>query len=91
MPDASIIQEVHPRNEIDLEIFSDSDWANNEDDCCSTTSYFFKIIGGSVFWASRCQKIMAMSSMEAEYITLSEVVCKSKWITELIKDLGFQI
>ena len=78
-------------NEINLKVFSDLDWANNEDDRRSTTGYFFKIVGGSVSWASRRQKTVAMLSIEVEYMALLEVVCESKWIIELIKDLGFQI
>ena len=56
---------MHSGNEIDLEVFSDSDWANNEDDCCSITGYLFKIAGRSVSWALRCQKIVAILSIEA--------------------------
>ena len=91
MPNTSIVQEIHPRKEINLKVFSDSDWANNKDDHHSTTGYLFKITGGPISWASRHQKTVAISSTKTKYMTLSEAARKSKWITKLIKDLNFQI
>ena len=82
---------MHPDNKINLKIFSDSDWANNKDNHHSTTSYLFKIVGGLISWILRCQKTVAISFIKIKYMALSEVVCESKWITTLIKDLDFQI
>ena len=54
IPDVELNLPGHIENSED----SDSDWANNEDDCCSTTGYLFKIAGGPVSWASRRQKML---------------------------------
>ena len=77
--------------EIDLKVFSNLDWVNNEDDYWSIIDYFFKIAGESISWTSKHQKTVTILFIEAKYMALSEAVYESKWITEFIKDLGFQI
>lgn len=48
--------------------FSDSDWAGNLDDMKSTPSNLFSIGSGACSWQSKKQKVVALSSAEAEYI-----------------------
>ena len=52
--------------------YADATFANM-DKHKSTSRYIFKIAGGMVTWYSQKQSVMALSSMEAEYIALSEV------------------
>lgn len=55
--------------------FCDSDWGGNVDDSKSTSGYAFSI-GSSVFsWSSKKQSIVALSTTEVEYISLSTVGC----------------
>ena len=56
----------------ELTAFVDSDWANSKEDRKSTTGYVI-FYHGPISWVSRCQKYVALSSTEAEYIALTEV------------------
>jgi hypothetical protein len=52
--------------------FSDSDWASDITDRKSVTSNFVTLGQGPISWLSRKQKTIALSSMEAEYMAISD-------------------
>jgi len=56
---------------IDVLGYSDSDFASDEDDRKSYTGYVFLICGG-VSWSTHKQSTVAFSSMESEYMALSD-------------------
>ncbi|KRX30468.1 Retrovirus-related Pol polyprotein from transposon TNT 1-94 [Trichinella sp. T6] len=43
---------------------------------------------GPIAWSSRVQKTIALSTVEAEYMALTEGVKEVKWIRQLLMDLG---
>ena len=59
-------------NESELIGYSDADWASDPDTRRSTTGYVFQINGGTIAWATQKQRTIALSSMEAEYMALTE-------------------
>jgi hypothetical protein len=69
----------------------DADWAGCEDTRHSTTGYIFTLAGGPVSWSSQKQKVVALSTCEAEYIALSEAVKEALWIKSFINDLNIGI
>jgi hypothetical protein len=52
--------------------FSDSDWGGNKIDRKSITGYIYMINNGAVSWSSHKQTTVATSTMEAEYMALSD-------------------
>ena len=50
--------------------FADSDWASDPITRKSTTGYLVKLANGVFCWNSRAQKSIALSSTEAEYMSL---------------------
>lgn len=52
--------------------YADADWGSNIDDRRSYTGFAFKLSNASVSWDSRKQRTVAMSSTEAEYMSLSD-------------------
>jgi hypothetical protein len=50
---------------------SNSDYAADQDDSKSTSAYVFQLFGGPVSWKAQKQSVVATSTMEAEYIGLS--------------------
>ena len=74
-----------------LVAFTDSDWAADKIQCRSVTGYFFKLANGIISWCSHAQKTVALSSMEAEYMAISDCSRQAIWIKTLIKELGIQI
>jgi hypothetical protein len=57
---------------IDILGYSDADWASDEDDRKSYTGYVFLIYGSAVSWTTHKQSTVAFSSMESEYMALSD-------------------
>jgi len=64
--------------------YSVDDCASSTDDRRSTTGYCFSLTeNGLISWKSRKQRIVAMSSCEAEYMALSATVQEGLFLTEL--------
>ncbi|XP_031285748.1 exopolygalacturonase-like [Pistacia vera] len=61
-------------NSLDLVGFVDSDFAGDKDTRKSTTAYVFTLGGNCVSWKSQLQPIVALSSTEAEYVAIADVV-----------------
>ena len=62
----------------------------NLDEHRSTTEYVFITDSGAITWQSKKQLTVALSSTEAEYITLSEVAQEACWLQSLYKELGYE-
>ena len=54
----------------------------------STTGYVFTLSKGPICWKSTLQSIVAMSTTEAEYMAVAEVVKEALWLKGLVKELG---
>jgi len=68
--------------------YSDSDWANDSADRKSQEGHVFLTSnGGAVTWQSRKQSLIAMSTLEAEFIACLEASREAKWLLQLQKDI----
>lgn len=73
-----------------MEAYTDSDWAS---------SYHRHSIGGYCFfmgdelvsWSSKKQRLIALSSTEAEYIAASEVTKEATWLRSLLLELDYPL
>jgi hypothetical protein len=61
--------------------FSDSDLASDVDDRKSTSGSMFLLGTSLVTWASQKQRVVALSSCEAEYIASASVACQGIWLS----------
>ena len=61
--------------EVKLHGFIDADWAGNPTDRKSTSGGVFSIRSTSVFWYSRKQISVALSSAEGKYMAASQAAC----------------
>ena len=52
---------------LNIEAYTDADWAGNPSDRRSTSGYFTLVGGNLVTWRSKKQKVVALSSAEAEF------------------------
>ena len=71
--------------------YSDADWASStDDDRRSTTGYCFSLTktGPLISWKSRKQHTVALSSCEAEYMTLSATIQEGLFLVKLLKDIS---
>ena len=71
-----------------LEGFVDADLAGDVDSRKSTTGYVYTLGGTAVSWNSTLQKIVALSTTEAEYVAVSESAKEIVWLQSFLKELG---
>jgi hypothetical protein len=67
--------------------FNDSDHAGDVNDRKSTTGIVFFLNSGIVTWASQKQKVIALSTCEAEYIAAATATCQGVWLSRLLGEL----
>lgn len=67
--------------------FTDSDYAGDLDIRKSTSGYIFTLCGGPVSWMSQRQKIVATSTIEAEYIAASDATKETIWLKHLLESI----
>lgn len=68
--------------------YSDADWAGDLASRRSTSGFAFMFSGGTISWTSRGQTSVTLSSMEAEYVALSEACQEAVWLRQLLLDFG---
>jgi len=49
----------------------------------------FTFGGNTISWKSNLQKVLALSSTEAEYMALTDVAKEEVWLNGLVNELGF--
>ena len=76
-------------NGVDLLGWTDSDWAQDLNTCHSISGFIFDITGGSVLWSSKKQLMVALSTVEAEYMALVNAMKEAIWLHTLLANLGF--
>jgi hypothetical protein len=67
--------------------FSDSDLSGDVDTKKSTSGIIFFLGYSLVSWKSQKQKVVALSSCEAEYIVVATAACQGIWLARLLGDL----
>jgi ATP-binding cassette subfamily B (MDR/TAP) protein 1 len=75
-------------SDICLQGFVDSDLAGDIDSRKSTTGYVFTLGSAAVSWVSRLQKIVTISTTEAEYVAATEACKEMVWLRSFMKELG---
>ena len=80
---------LYKRGDRDMKItgYSDSDFAGDINDRKSTSGQIFFLGGLPITWSLVKQRVVALSTCEAEYITVSSATCQGLWISRLIKEL----
>ena len=73
-----------------LQGFRDADWAGDHETRRSTTGFTFIFGGAAVSWGSMLQKMVALLTMEAEYMALFEAGKGAVWLNKLVQSVAFQ-
>jgi transposase InsO family protein len=69
----------------DLQVFSDASWAEDRTDRKSNSGYLCKVNGGTVSWSCKKQGLVTLSSMESEYVALTEACKEVQWLTTVAR------
>jgi len=73
--------------DLKLRGYSDADWGCDLDESKSTFGYVFTLGGGAVSWCSKKQDCIALSTMEAEYVTCCLAAQQAIWLRSFLQDL----
>ena len=74
-----------------LEALSDSDFANDKDTRYSVYGYIIYFCGIPVAWKSKSMKSAVLSTTEAEYVAVLEVVKEIKFLYQMIRSMEIKI
>jgi hypothetical protein len=67
--------------------YCDADWGSDHSDRRSVTGISFFVDDSLVSWISRRQTTVALSSTEAEYLSLSDAVKEAIWLKGMLAEL----
>ena len=67
--------------------YTDSDWAEDRDKRRSTGGFVVVLCGGAVSWKTRKQVIVALSTAEVEYTSLTEESTEVIWMRRLLREI----
>jgi transposase InsO family protein len=70
--------------ELDMHAFTDASYAGCPDTRRSTTGLVFFACGGPICWESRRQRSVALSTMEAELMALSDGAKRGIWVRKIL-------
>ena len=74
--------------DVNLLGYTDNDYAWDIDDRKSTSGFVFFPNGAAICWSSRKQKIVTLSSIEAEYVAATASAYYGVWLRVILKELG---
>ncbi|KAJ0589411.1 putative RNA-directed DNA polymerase [Helianthus annuus] len=78
-----------PNQHLKIQAYTDADWAGDKGDRRSTSGYFTLVGGNLVTWRSKKQKVVALSSAEAEFRGIARGLAEVLWIRKLLTEIGF--
>ena len=81
---------MYKRTSEPLKGYVDADWANCFEDRRSYTGYIFVLGGCPISWESRKHRTVALSSIEAEYMALTEGAKKTVYVQRFLSEIGFK-
>jgi len=88
--DYGLCYQGRPRldRELDIHGFVDTDWVGDLDQRRSTSGYVFNLFGGAVSWMSKKQSVVALSTMEEEYMAATHARKEVVWFQRLCSSMG---
>ncbi len=69
--------------------YVDSDWAGCPDSRRSTCGFVFLLNGAAIWWRSKRQATVALSSAETEFFSASALVQEVIYLRKFLSNLGF--
>jgi hypothetical protein len=81
----------HHGGVVRLHAYCDADWAGDLTDRKSTTGYCTYVNNNLISWQTKKQSTVALSSTEAEYMAISDVIKEVMWMRILLTELDLKI
>ncbi|QRW26084.1 integrase core domain protein [Rhizoctonia solani] len=67
--------------------YSDADWGSNLIDRKSVSGHVFMLGGAAISWSAKKQATVALSTMEAEYMSLAHTCTQALWLRQFFEEL----
>ena len=74
-------------SELWLTVFSDADMAGDIDGWRSTSGVLVLLGSAPISWLSLKQKVVALSTCEAEYVAAATAACQAVWLRRLLGEM----
>ena len=74
--------------QLDVCAYADADWANDKGDRKSISGWVAKLNGDPVSWSSKKQRVVSLSTCEAELYAEAAAIQEVLWLRELLAELG---
>jgi hypothetical protein len=71
--------------------FADADWANNKGDRKSVSGWVAKLNGDLISWSSKKQRVVALSTCEAELYAEAAAIQEVLWLRGILTELGLHV
>ncbi|GAA0160040.1 transmembrane signal receptor [Lithospermum erythrorhizon] len=71
----------------ELLVYTDGDYAGDQDDRRSTSGYAFILNSGAIAWGYKKQPIVTLSTTEAEFVAATACACQLLWMKRILKVL----
>lgn len=84
------IEFCNGESNLNLEGYSDADYAGDVGTRRSTSGYVFKIANGPVTWSSQRQKLVTLSTTESEYVAAAAAAREAIWLRKLLCGMGYE-
>ena len=78
---------LQPSTTAELTVYSNADWAGCPNMRKSTLGYAVFLGSNLVSWSSKRQNMVSLSSAEAEYHAVANVVAEVTWLHQLLLEL----
>lgn len=72
---------------LELQGYVDANHSGDRDSGKSTTGYIFTVAGTTLSWVSQLQKVVALSTTEAEYVAIIEASKEIMWLQDYMEEL----
>jgi hypothetical protein len=73
---------------VDIHGFVDADYVGDLDHRISTRGYVFNLFGGAISWMSKRQAVVALSTIEVEYMVGTHASKEAVWLHRLCSGIG---
>jgi len=87
--DLSLVYTSNQSSHCKVQGYCDSDYAGDLDKRRSLSGYVFTVGENTVSWKASLQHVVALSTTEAEYISLTEAVKEGLWLKCFMSELGY--
>nr|GEY82962.1 putative reverse transcriptase, RNA-dependent DNA polymerase [Tanacetum cinerariifolium] len=74
---------------LENQVYTDADWAGDKGNRRSTSGYFTLVDGNLVTWRSKKQKVVALSSAEAEFRGIARGLAEALWIRKILSEIEY--